>query len=162
MRLLKMPHEKPQLILHDMLDKTLDWHLRRSFCLFLASNSIAGQEFLWEAILSAGHAPRHPLPHLSNAALLCKYQQWALCMLYFSKASATLLTFIYICFQRITFLSYERLYRPACLNVVTRKFITRTRGMRFKGPICDPNVNKRVASATNIQNTGLVSAITTK
>lgn len=97
----------------------------------------------------------HPLPHLSNMALLCKYQQWALCMLYFSKASATLLTFIYICFQRITFLSYEWLYRPACLNVVTCKFITGTRGTGLKGPICDPDVNKRVASATDIQNTGL-------
>lgn len=108
----------------------------------LVSYSIGGQELQWGLILSAGHVFSRP----SDLALLCKYQLWASCLLYFSKASATLLTFIYICCQRITFLSYERLSRPACLNVVTHKFIIRTLGMRLKGPICDPHVNKRVAS----------------
>lgn len=109
--------------------------------LFLVLHSIAGQELQWELILSAVHV----FPRPSDLALLCKYQLWASCLLYFSKASATLLTFIYICCQRITFLSYERLSRPACLNVVTHKFIIRTPGTRLKGPICDLNVNKRVA-----------------
>lgn len=101
-------------------------------------------------------------PHPSDLAELCKYQQRASCLLCFSKASATSLTFIYICCQRITFLSYERLSRPACLNVVTHKFITRPLGTRLKGPICDPNVNKRVTphQPQIFKNTGFDSTIT--
>lgn len=77
--------------------------------------------------------------------LLCKYQQRASCLLCCSKASATLLTFIYICCQGITFLSYERRSRPACLNVLTHKFIIRTLGTRLRGPTCDSNGDKGVA-----------------
>lgn len=94
-------------------------------------------------------------PPSSDLALLCKYQQRASCLLCFSKARATLLTFIYICCQTITFLSYERLSRPACLNVVTHRFIIRPLRTELKGPICDPNVNKRVNPAADIQHAGL-------
>jgi len=89
---------------------------------------------------------------------LCKYQLAASYLLYFSKASPALLTFIYICCQRITFESYEKLSGPACLNVVTHKFIIRALGTRLKGLICDPNANKRWATATNIKKTSLQSA----
>lgn len=102
----------------------LDWHFGRFGCPSLDMNYF---------------------PHPSDLALLCKYQGRASRLLCFCKASSTLLTFIYICCQRITFLSYERLSRPACLNVVTHKFIIRPPRTKLKGPICDPSVNKRVA-----------------
>lgn len=86
---------------------------------------------------------------------LCKYQQAASYPLDFSKPSLALLTFIWICCQRITFVSYEKLSRPACSNVVTHGFIIRAPGMRIKGPICDPNVNKRWELSTSIQMTRL-------
>lgn len=120
---------------HEILSDNLDRQMRGLF-----QNSVAGQELLWEPILSAVHVFTHP----SDLAPLCKYQRRASCLLCFSKASATSLTFIYIRCQRITFLSYERLSRPACLNVVTHKFIIRAQGTRLKGQICDSNVNKRV------------------
>lgn len=109
--------------------------------------SFVGQESLWDCSL--------PPPPSSDLALLCKYQQRASCLLCFSKARATLLTFIFICCQTITFLSYERLSRPACLNVVTHRFIIRPLRTELKGPICDPNVNKRVNPAADIQHAGL-------
>lgn len=94
--------------------------------------------------------------------LLSKYQQLASCLLCCSKASAALLTFIYICCLRITFLSYERLPRPACLNVGALKFIIRSPGGRLKGPTCDSNVNKKgKPRAASCKNTGVQSAITT-
>lgn len=91
-------------------------------------------------------------------AVLCKYQQRASCLLCCSKASATSLTFIYICCQRITFLSYERLSRPACLNVVTHRFIIRSLGTKLKGPICDSNINNGAApSPTTFKRQNLLS-----
>lgn len=136
MRFLGKPNEVALLILRDILHVLIDmW--RDSVCFWFQT----GQEYEWELILSASHI----FPHPPDSAMLCKYQQWASCLLCFSKASATLLTFIYISCQRITFLSYERLSRPACLNVVTHKFIIRTLGARLKGQICDPTAYKRVA-----------------
>lgn len=134
-RLLCKPYEAALLILHVSGIKR---HLR--------TRITVRTDFVSRPCLS------HPL----DLALLCKYQHQASCLLCFCKASATLLTFIYICCQRITFLSYERLSRPACLNVVTHKFIIRTLGTRLKGPICDPNVNKRAALRFKTQDWNLL------
>lgn len=55
------------------------------------------------------------------------------------------MTFIYICCQRITFLSYERLPGTACSNVSTHWIIIRTLGRSLKGTVCDLSINKEVA-----------------
>lgn len=103
----------------------------------------------------------HQALHPPILPLLCKYQQLASSLLCCSKASAALLTFIYICCQRITFLSYERLPRPACLNVAALKFIIRSPGIRLKGPTCDSNVNKKgKPHAARCSNAGVESAVT--